>query len=165
MNLCRGAAIHSALLGLMLAIVPAVSQSVNQSQLRGTITDSSGAVVAGAYVSITDIGTNISQFTLSNSHGGYAFTALKPSNYRLLVRATTFGTVEKKGITLTVNQETTLDVTLLPSSQLATVTVESIPTLLDSDSPTLGTDIPSQYLTQMPLENRNPFGIAFLAAG
>ena len=165
MKMCRGAAIHSAFLGLMLAVVPAVGQSVNQSQLRGTITDSSGAVVAGANVSITDIGTNISQSTISNSHGGYAFTALKPSNYQLLVRATTFGPVEKKGITLTVNQETTLDVTLLPSSQLATVTVESIPTLLDADSPTLGTDIPTQYLTQMPLENRDLFGIAFLAAG
>ena len=161
----RSAAPFAALLGALFAAVLASGQAINQSQLRGTVTDSTGAVIAGAEVTITNIGTNISQSTVSNEHGGYAFTALKPSNYKLLVRASTFGPVQKDGITLTVNQETTLDVTLLPSTQTTSVTVESIPPLLDSDSPTLGTDIPSKYLTQMPLENRDPFGITFLAAG
>jgi len=135
--------------------IPALGQSINQSQLRGTITDSSGAVIAGANVTITDVGTNISQSTVSNSRGSYAFTALRASHYKLLVSAPTFGPVEKNGITLTVNEETTLDVMLLPSSQTTSVTVESIPQLLDSDSATLGTDIPSEYLTQMPLQNRD----------
>jgi hypothetical protein len=148
-----------------MAAIPALGQSINQSQLRGTITDSSGAVIAGANVTITDVGTNISQSTVSNSRGSYAFTALRASHYKLLVSAPTFGPVEKNGITLTVNEETTLDVMLLPSSQTTSVTVESIPQLLDSDSATLGTDIPSEYLTQMPLQNRDPFGITFLAAG
>src|SRR5664279_5673599 len=161
----RSAAPFAALLGALFAAVLASGQAINQSQLRGTVTDSTGAVIAGAEVTITNIGTNISQSTFSNEHGGYAFTALKPSNYKLLVRASTFGPVQKDGITLTVNQETTLDVTLLPSTQTTSVTVESIPPLLYSDSPTLGTDIPSKYLTQMPLENRDPFGITFLAAG
>ena len=165
MKMCRGVAIQGALLGVLLAAIPASGQAINQSQLRGTITDSSGAVVAGAAVTITDIGTSISQSTVSNSRGGYAFTALKPSNYKLVVKAATFGSVEKDGITLTVNEESTLNVTLLPSSQTASVTVESITPLLESDSPSLGADIPSEYLTQLPLANRDPFGIAFLAAG
>jgi len=153
------------LLVMLIAAIPASSQSINQSQLRGTVTDSSGAVIPGATVTMTDVGTNAAQSTVSNARGGYAFTALRASNYKLLVNAPTFGAVEKNGITLAVNQETTLDVTLLPSSQTTSVTVESIPPLLDADSATLGTDIPSEYLTQMPLENRDPFGIAFLAAG
>jgi hypothetical protein len=165
MQMYRGTALYGALLGVLLSAVPALAQSINQSQLRGTITDSSGAVVIGANVTITDVGTNISQSTVSNGHGSYAFTALRASSYKLLVNAPTFGPVEKDGITLTVNQETTLDVTLLPSNETTGVTVEAIPPLLDADSATLGTDIPSQYLTQMPLANRDPFGIAFLAAG
>jgi len=87
----------------LFSAVPIVGQSINQTQIRGTITDSSGAVVAGATVIITDVGTNISQSTVSNGHGGYAFTALRPSNYKLVVKAPTFGTVEKDGVTLTVN--------------------------------------------------------------
>jgi hypothetical protein len=153
------------LIWVLLTSLPVLGQSINQSQLRGTITDSSGAVVAGARATIINIGTNISQTTVSDGRGGYAFTALKPSNYKLLVEAPTFGPVEKDGITLAVNQQSTLDVVLLPSSQTASVTVESIPPLLDADSSTLGTDIPSKYLTQIPLSNRDPFGITFLAAG
>ena len=154
-----------ALLGTLLVAYSALGQSINQCQLRGTVSDSSGAVVVRAEVTITDIGTNISQSTVTDTHGGYAFTALRPSNYKLLVRAATFGAMEKDGITLEVNQQSTLDVTLHPSNQLTSVTVESIVPLLDSDSATLGTDIPSAYLTQLPLANRDPFGIAFLAAG
>ena len=165
MATCRGIAIHAALLGLLFAAIPAVTQSINHSQLRGTITDSSGAVIIGADVTITDIGTNISQTTVTDNHGGYVFTALRPSNYKLVVKAATFGAIEKDGITLEADQQSTLDVTLHPSNQVTSVTVESIPPLLDSDSATLGTDIPSVYLTQLPLENRDPFGIAFLAAG
>lgn len=165
MNICRRAAIYASLLGVLFAAIPAWAQAINQSQLRGTITDSSGAVVEGANVTITDVGTNISQSTVSDSHGGYAFTALKPSNYKLLIEAMTFGSVEKDGITLAVNEGSTLNVTLRPSTQTTTVTVESIPPLLETDSPSLGADIPSKYLTQLPLQNRDPFGVAFLAAG
>ena len=154
-----------AFLGVLSLAAPLLAQSINQTQLRGTIADSTGAVVAGASVTITDVGTNSAHSTKSDARGGYAFTALKPSTYKLIVAAPGFGTVEKLGITLTVNEQTTLDVALLPSSATTTVHVESIPQLLDADSPVLGTDIPSKYLTQVPLENRDPFGITFLAAG
>jgi hypothetical protein len=157
------------LLGLIIGIgclsTAVLAQSINQTQIRGTVTDSSGAIVAGAKVTITDVGTNISQTTASNASGSYAFTALRASNYKLLVEAPAFGAVEKDGITLTVNQATTLNVTLKPASQQTSVTVQGIPVLLDTGTATLGTDIPSKYLTQIPLQNRDPFGIAFLAAG
>lgn len=157
------------LLGLIIAMgclsSVVLAQSINQTQLRGTITDSSGAIVAGAKVTITDVGTNISQSTTSNASGTYAFTALRASNYKLLVEAPAFGPVEKQGITLTVNQASTLNVTLNPASQQTSVTVQGIPVLLDTGTATLGTDIPSKYLTQIPLQNRDPFGISFLAAG
>ncbi len=152
---------------LALASVPLAlgGQSINQTQIRGTISDSSAAVIPGAKVTITDVGTNIAQSTVTDSRGAYAFTALRASNYRMLVAASGFGAVEKQGIVLTVNQQTVLNVTLQPATQQTNVRVESIPVLLDSASATLGTDIDSKYLTQVPLENRDPFGLAFLAAG
>jgi hypothetical protein len=165
----RAAGRFAVLLGLIIGIgclsSVVLAQSINQGQIRGTITDSSGAIVAGAKVTITDVGTNISQTTTSNATGTYAFTALRASDYKLLVEATAFGAIEKDGITLTVNEATTLDIALKPASQQTSVTVEGIPVLLDTGTATLGTDIPTKYLTQIPLENRDPFGITFLAAG
>jgi hypothetical protein len=141
------------------------AQSNEQGQLRGTVSDSSGAVIPHAAVTLTDTGTNVSQKTVSNEHGLYVFTALPASNYHMLIEAPGFGSVEKPGIVLVVNQQTTLNVTLVPAAANTSVTVESVPVLLDADNATLGSDIGEKYLTQIPLENRDPFGLAFLAAG
>ncbi len=139
-------------------------QSSEQGQIRGTVSDPSGAVIAAASVTLTDVGTNISQKTTSNDHGLYVFTALPASSYHMVVEAPGFGAVDKAGIVLTVNQQTTLNVTLAPGTSTS-ITVQSVPVLLDSDNATLGMDVGKQYLTQVPLENRDPFGLVFLAAG
>src|SRR6202050_423367 len=140
-------------------------QSNDQGEIRGTISDSRGAVIPGASVTLVDVGTNVAQKTTSNDHGLYVFTALHAANYRMLVESNGFGPVEKAGIALDVNQQTTLNVTLKPAAANASVTVEATPVLLDADNATLGTDVGTKYLTQIPLENRDPFGLAFLAAG
>jgi hypothetical protein len=153
------------LLGVCCFQITASCQSNDLGQIRGTVSDSSDALVPGARVTLTDTGTNISQKATTNSRGLYVFTALPASNYRMLIEAPGFGPVEKSGISLTVNQQTTLNVTLTPAGANASVTVESVPVLLDSDNAVLGTDIGTKYLTQIPLENRDPFGLAFIAAG
>jgi hypothetical protein len=165
MKKCRLAVLAGVLLGIASLPTIGPAQSINQAQIRGTVTDSSGAAIPGSSVTITDVGTNISQSTTSSASGAYAFTALRASNYKLLINSPGFGPVEKTGITLTVNQQTILNVSMKPVSQKTTVRVEAVPVLLDSGTATLGTDIPSEQLTQIPLENRDPFGLAFLAAG
>jgi hypothetical protein len=164
MRIVRQLLFIGVLLGL-LHFPLAHAQSNNQAGIRGTVSDSSGALIPGARVTITDVGTNIAQRTTTDNRGSYTFTALGPSTYKMLVEATAFGPVEKTGIILTVNQQTTLNVSLAPSKQQTTVTVQSVPVLLDSDNATLGTDIGSEYLTQIPLENRDVFGLTYLAAG
>ncbi|MGC9293305.1 MAG: carboxypeptidase regulatory-like domain-containing protein [Acidobacteriaceae bacterium] len=140
-------------------------QTINQTMIRGTVTDSSGAVIPGANVTLTDTGTNISKSTKTDGKGGYVFNSLRAASYKILTSATAFGPVEKDEITLTINQQTTVDFVLKPAGQNASVTVEAIPVLLDTATATLGTDIGSKYLTQVPLENRDPYGVNFIAAG
>jgi hypothetical protein len=140
-------------------------QSNDQGLIRGTVSDSRGAVIPGANVTLTDVGTNVSEKATANDHGLYVFTGLRAANYKMLVESAGFGPVEKAGIALDANQQTTLNVTLAPAAANASVTVEGTPVLLDADNATLGTDVGTKYLTQVPLENRDPFGLAFLAAG
>src|ERR1700728_1908311 len=140
-------------------------QSNEQGLIRGTVSDSRGAVIPGASVTLTDVGTNVSQKATANDHGLYVFTALRAANYVMLIESSGFGPVEKAGIVLDANQQTALNVTLAPAAANSSVTVQSVPVLLDSDNAALGTDVGTKYLTQVPLENRDPFGLAFLAAG
>ena len=116
-------------------------QSNDQGLIRGTVSDSRGAVIPGANVTLTEVGTNVSEKTTSNDHGLYVFTGLRAANYRMLIESQGFGPVEKAGIVLDANQQTTLNVTLSPAAANASVTVESTPVLLDADNATLGTDV------------------------
>ena len=129
-------------LTLGLCCLPTVNgQSNDQGQIRGTVSDSRGAVIPGATVTLTDVGTNVSEKTTANDHGLYVFTALRAANYRMLIESAGFGPVEKAGIALDVNQQTTLNVTLSPAAANASVTVEGTPVLLDADNATQGTDV------------------------
>lgn len=141
------------------------AQSINQSQIRGTITDTSGAVIPGAKVTINNVATNISQSTTSNGGGAYAFTALVAADYELTVNSPGFATAKRIGITLTVNQQTTLNITMALATAETKVTVSAVPVLLETGNATVGATIESAYLTHLPLEGRSTFGLTFLSPG
>ena len=149
----------------VLFLSSASAQSINEAGLRGTISDASGAVVPNAHITLTDVATNIAHNSASDGGGAYSFRALHPATYKMLIKAPGFGTVEQDNIALTVNQQATLNVTLHPATVTSDVTVSAVPVLLDSDDATLGTDVGSKYLVQIPLANRDPFGLTFLAGG
>jgi len=150
---------------MLLSCPSARAQSVNEAGLRGTVTDASGAVVPRARITLTDVATNVAHHTVSDDRGAYAFRALSPATYKMLVEATGFGGVEQDNIALTVNQQATLNATLRPAAVSSNVTVSAVPVLLEADDATLGTDVGSKYLVQIPLANRDPFGLTFLAGG
>jgi hypothetical protein len=165
MSISRFAAAAWLVLVAVLCIPSARAQSVNEAGLRGTISDASGAVVPNAHITLTDVATNVVHNSVSDSSGAYSFRALRPATYKMLVQAPGFGAVEQDNIALTVNQQATLNVMVRPASVASNVTVNAVPVLLESDDATLGTDVGSKYLVQIPLANRDPFGLTFLAGG
>jgi len=143
----------------------ALSQANYTAQLTGTVTDSSGGVVAGAKVALTDEATNISSATVTDARGVYTFTGLRPASYALRVEANNFAAVERKGLVLAVNQQATLDLTLVPGAVSESVTVTTQAPLLDAANASLGTDVTNEYVRDIPLINRSFFGLVFLAGG
>src|SRR5262245_42992846 len=152
---------------LLILGLPALlcAQATYTAQLTGTVTDSSGGVVAGAKVILTDEATNIEATATTDDRGVYAFTGVRPGSYMLRVEAKDFATVERKDLVLAVNQRATLDVTLNPGTVLASVTVTTQPPLLDTANASLGTDVTNEYVRDIPLTNRSFFGLVFLAGG
>jgi hypothetical protein len=133
--------------------------------LRGVVSDATGAVVAHATVTIRDVGTNISSSAQTDDKGTYYFTGLRPSTYAAKVEASGFRAVERTGVVLAVDQESSLNFTLTLTGVSTSISVTTTAPLLDTDNATLGTDITSEYVKDIPLMNRDFFGLTFLAGG
>src|SRR5690349_13008427 len=70
------------------------------STINGSVTDPSGAVIAGARVTATETDTSVSRSTLTNAGGLYVLSSLRPTGYSLTVEAPGFRTFTQRGITL-----------------------------------------------------------------
>ncbi len=150
------------------SVVPfhfAAAQASYQAQLRGTVSDTSGAVVANAKVTITDVGTNIARTVSTNGSGTYSLRELRPSEYMVKVEVPGFQTIEQKGVVLAVDQDATLNFQVRPANADIQIQINDTAPLLDTESAALGTDVTNEYVKDIPLYNRSFFGLAFLAGG
>ncbi len=152
---------------LLLVITPWLmfGQASFQAQVRGVVRDSSGSVIVGAQVTITDVATNISNVATTDERGYYTFNALHPATYNLKAEAAGFRTEEEKGIVLEVSQHTGVDLTLQVAGVENSVTVVEAAPMLETGDSTLGTTITGQYVRDLPLYSRSYFGLVFLAPG
>ena len=150
---------------LALASTAALAQGAYQGQLRGTVTDQTGAVVVGATITITNDATNIAQTTHTDEHGQYFFVGLRPAVYTIKAESKGFRVVENKNVVLQVDQQASVDFSLHPLGVSETMEVTTTAPLLDTESSTLGTDITNEYVKEIPLFNRSFFGLTFLSGG
>ena len=143
----------------------ALGQASYTAQLRGMVTDLSGAVMQNATVTITNDGTNVTTTAHTDERGLYLLTGLRPSTYTIKAEAAGFQGVENKNVVLAVDQQATLNFNLKPVSVNTTVEVTEAPPLLDTDNAAIGTDVSNEYVRDIPLYNRSLYGLVFLAGG
>jgi Carboxypeptidase regulatory-like domain len=141
------------------------AQGSYRAQLRGVVSDASGALVRNATVTIRDEGTNTATTARTDEKGSFFFTGLRPSTYDVKAEAPGFRAAERTGVVLQVDQESSLDFKLQLAGTSSKVEVTTTAPLLDTDNATLGTDVTSQYVKELPLVNRDFFGLTFLAGG
>ncbi len=155
-----------ALILLSLGVTDRVAaQSTYTSQLTGVVSDSSGAVIPSAKVTLTDEGTNIAANSVTNGSGIYLFTNVRPGTYTIRVEAPGLNPQERRQLTLAVSQSATLNFSLKPQSAAEVINVTEQAPLLDTGNASLGTDVTNEYVRDIPLSNRSMFGLVFLAGG
>ncbi len=131
----------------------------------GTITEASGAVVAGAEVTAINTATGIKQVVKSDDTGNYIFSSLAAAAYRITCSATGFRTLERSGISLQVDQRAHVDFSLeVGQVQQVVVVLENI-TNLDTFSSTVKEVVDPTRMTQLPLNGRNALSLQGLLPG
>ncbi len=131
--------------------------------VRGVISDSSGALVPNAVVTLTDTGTHQIRQTHTDAAGAYAFNALRPATYSLHVEAPSFGAADRTGIALATQDFLTLDVQLAAGAQGETVQVSADAPLVDSSTASISTEFDQRRLEDTPVLGRNPYITAKLS--
>jgi hypothetical protein len=126
--------------------------------VRGTISDSTGAAVAAAKVTLTDQGTGIARTTVSGGGGEYSFTAVNPATYTVMIEKPGFKQFDQKGVVVSTQEFLTVDIKLQVGdvTQSVNVTADDVP-LLETENASTGQVIDNQKLSDLPNMGRNPF--------
>jgi len=138
---------------------------IGTTSLRGTITDKSGAVIAGATATLVEPGQNLQRTVTASSTGAYEFPSLPPGTYSLTVTAPGFRKYEQRNIELLVNNPSTLNVMLQVGSTTETVEVSAIGETINTTDASLGVAFGENQVKQLPLESRNVGDLLSLQAG
>jgi outer membrane receptor protein involved in Fe transport len=131
----------------------------------GTIKDSSGAVVPGVTVALTNEATGVSRSTTTGGAGTYIFTSLQPGRYRLTAELPGFRKVERTGVELQVNQRAQIDLDLELGLVSESLLIEGKAPLLETQSSVLGSVIEEKQVQELPLNGRNFVQLATLSTG
>jgi hypothetical protein len=114
---------------------------VTTADLVGTIKDTSGAVVPGVTVALTNEATGVTRSATTGDGGTYIFTSLQPGRYRLFAELPGFRKVERTGVELQVNQRAQIDLLLEVGLVSETVLISGTAPLLETQSSVLGSVI------------------------
>jgi hypothetical protein len=149
---------------LLFAVAPLIAQIVYGS-LVGTVTDTSGAVVSGATVTLSNLGTSERRTTQTDVNGGYQFLTLVPGHYEVDVEKPGFKRFSRQPVDVQVQTATRIDAALPVGDVQQTVNVAGESPLLQTQNASLGTTVEGRSVQEMPLNGRNIMSLVALVPG
>jgi hypothetical protein len=151
----------------MLALsLPLFASAQDTGSLSGTVSDKSGAAIAGADVTISDLGGSINRVTITNSDGVYVVAGLPGGTYDIIVTAKGFQKYQAKSVVLQVAQKARVDVVLVVGSVTEEVIVQGENVAqVDTQSAELGGTVTGKQITQLQLNGRNFVQLATIVPG
>src|SRR5256885_934154 len=155
-------------LGCLVLILVGASSAYGQidtGSILGTVSDSSGARINGATVTLVNEGTNATLSTTSGDDGGDKFTPGGVWAYKNTVTMQGFQTATTHGVTVNVGQNVVADFSMKPGSVTETIEVTTAAPVLQSQDASVGQIVDSKSVNDLPLNGRNFTFLAQLAAG
>jgi len=154
----------AAALAVTLAAIPARAQTPTGTIL-GSVHDAQGAVVPGAAVTATNLGTKYSRDTVTDSAGEYALRLLPIGNYMVVVTIPGFKTFNQTGIVLEVGRNARVDATLELGAVEESLTVIGDSPLVETASASLSRTVGQKEVINLPLVNRDLYTLLSLTGG
>ena len=151
------------LLALLLSSVFVFGQG--SGSIVGTVTDPSGAVVVGATVTATDVGTGAARTTTTSQRGTYSMSAMRPSQYKITIEAAAFRTYSQTSVTLLADQTLTVNAQLVVGQTTETVEVSGQALQVDTATSTVKDVVDQTRVVELPLNGRNAAELTLTTTG
>jgi outer membrane receptor protein involved in Fe transport len=142
----------------------APAQTVDTA-IVGTVSDSSGAVISGAAVTVSSAANGLQKKAISSATGEYSVTYLTPGNYDLTVLVNGFTPYQQKGIVLQLNQQARINVRMSVGGNQQVVEVQASQPLLQNEDSSLGVVVGTESAENLPLNGRKFNDLAILTPG
>jgi len=155
--------LRTAFVFCLLAAPLAYAQTT--STLFGTVTDKTGAVVAGAQVVASNTGTNQQRTVSTNAQGDYRIEFLPIGDYTVEISATGFKKFVQKNVGLGINVPTRVDGQLDIGTMTEAVEVTAAPPAVNTDNAQIGRTVENAEITNLPIVGRNVYTLLSLTPG
>ncbi|GAA3751351.1 TonB-dependent receptor [Terriglobus aquaticus] len=149
---------------LLSCAIPVFAQ-FDAASVLGFVRDASGAAVANATVTLTNVETGVTQTVKTDKDGKYEFASVKIGDYKVQTEASGFSRYESATFPLTVNARQRVDADLKVGSSNEVVEVNSLPTQLETETSSRGQVIGTREVENLPLNGRSYADLALLAPG
>jgi hypothetical protein len=133
--------------------------------LTGQVTDSTGAAITGAAVTLTNVDTNDAHLSVTDGEGVYHFNLVPPGSYSLGVKSGAFAQYTQTGIVINANLYATQNMQLKVAGTASTVNIDANAELIDTTTAELGITINQDAVSELPLNGRDPSTLALLSPG
>ncbi len=155
----------AALILCCFALLHIANAQVITASLQGIVEDLSGAVIPGAKIRVVNTATNVATATTTGADGAFVAPSLTPGSYRVEVEAAGFKKLERTGVDLRVDQAARIRLIMEIGSLTDSVRVSGEAPLLEPTTSSMGQVIDGASIVNLPLNQRNPFALIFLAPG
>src|SRR6266850_1290230 len=139
----------------LLAFVPAAVAQITSGTITGVVTDTSGAAVAGASVTIASTQTGSVRTATTNSEGNFSFPELSPGVYNITVTKQGFKKVEQKGVEAHVADLNNVTIKMPVGGMVETVEVQASAVQVETQTGVVGNLVTGEQVRELPLNGRN----------
>src|SRR5712672_960683 len=153
------------MVGIVLTSSIGVQGQSTYGSVSGAVTDSTGAAVVGAQVTLTNTGTSEKHTQTTNDQGTYSFVNVIPGEYRIDIEKTGFKHSAHPNVVVQVQLDTHVETSLNVGAASEIVEVTGETSLLQTESASLGQVVEQRKANELPLNGRNIFNLITISPG
>ena len=154
-----------ALLVLFTSINGFTQSQTASGDIRGTVTDATGAVLPGANITVTNVDTGVGRTGMSDSQGNFRFFLLPPAVYEVKVEVPAFSIYTRRPVQVTVGETVSIDAVLQPASVQQEVLVQDVAPEVEAEKTQQSDTITERQINGLPINERNFLNFSLLTPG